>query len=94
MTDRINELVNNVKELIQDGKIETEQCIKNIDNEIDSKENEIRELFGENIDSVINYFIQYHHTIMQHKKIEENCEEFNKNIEKNQKLNAYDEQQI
>ncbi len=46
MTDRINELVNNVKELIQDGKIETEQCIKNIDNEIDSKENEIRELFG------------------------------------------------
>lgn len=31
---------------------------------------------------------------MHHKKIEENCEEFNKNIEKNQKLNAYDEQQI
>ena len=37
MSDKIHELINHVKELIQDGNIATEQCIRGINNEIDSK---------------------------------------------------------
>lgn len=39
MSDKVAELVNHVKELIQDRNKSTEKCIKDIENEIDSKEN-------------------------------------------------------
>lgn len=32
MSDKINELISNVKELIQDGNREAADCIKSIDN--------------------------------------------------------------
>jgi predicted SprT family Zn-dependent metalloprotease len=94
MSDKLNELIANVKELIQDGSKSTEHCIKDIDNEIDIKENEIRELFADNIQSVIAHFLTHHETLFYHKRLELDCEEFSKHIEKAQKLNAYDEQQI
>lgn len=39
MSDKVADLINNVKELIQDGNKSTDKCIKDIENEIDSKEN-------------------------------------------------------
>jgi len=38
-SDKLNQLILNVKELIQESSKSTENCIKDIENEIDTKEN-------------------------------------------------------
>jgi hypothetical protein len=73
---------------------ESEQTMREIENQIDDKNLEIREIFARNLQAVVSHFMKYQETIAYQRKVENNCEEFSKRIQKSQSLNTYDEEMI
>ena len=94
MSEKINELVLMVKDHMNLGEKESQESLREIENKIDDKHLEIRDIFSRNNDSVMDHYIKYQEIISNQKKLDNYCEEFTKRIEKTQNLSQYDEKMI
>lgn len=72
MSEKINELIIHVKEYLHLEEKESEQTLREIENQIDDKNIEIRNIFAQNFDAVISHFIKYQEIISYQRKVEHN----------------------
>ena len=59
MSDKVNELIVRVKEHIHFGENGSDEAITEIENQIDDKHMDIRNLFSQNLDTVIEHYVKY-----------------------------------
>ena len=60
MGDKVSDLVIRVKEYLSLSSNESDDSIREIENQIDDKSMEIRNIFSQNLDSVIEHYVKYH----------------------------------